>query len=242
MTRRPERMTMGARLVLLAIALGGWMLPNVASAIPIEVNTFLLNKSFENPGSGCPVSWTCVDSAGSYVVTSSQYTAGADGLPGFLLVPDGASAGRIPAALAGAGSLSQITSGTWIAGQEYTFTFWYGIPKTTVEDGQPSIAPPTIRVMMLSNGVTDSLCGAPCQVDLVPPAVGQWQQYVYSFTPTQNTGQSIGVAFFASTDANHEGVNFDIGTPTAVPEPGSMMLLSSGFLALAGVLRKRRGR
>ena len=67
----------------------------------IEINTLLSNPSFEGAlVSGCPSGWACNGEAGSYTPNtgtySNQYTAGSDGFPSGLIVPNGLQTGIIP--------------------------------------------------------------------------------------------------------------------------------------------------
>jgi len=224
-----------------AVVLLSFFASGTVCATSIEINTLLGNPSFENPiGSGCPTGWTCTGVFGVYIPIAGQFTPGSDGLPGSLIVPSGTQAAIAPINLSGSGNLSQSsTTATWVAGQQYMFTFWVGLPEISPIDGGAVSWPDTVRLYILANGVTDNLSGSGAiAFDIPSPGLGQWQQITATFTPAQDTGQFIGVDFFVSTSHNHQLVDFDIGTPTSpVPEPGGLLLMGSGLLGLAGVLR-----
>ena len=67
------------------------------------------------------------------------------------------------------------------------------------------------------------------------------------FAILTNTGQIDGNFIAAQIDSSGEvhNVEFDgtlpdgPGTPSSVPEPGTLALLGTGVLSLAGILRKR---
>jgi hypothetical protein len=95
-------------LALGAIVLGAGYASSASSAT-IFINPSLTNASFEtsNNPTATPPGWTPSGSpgAGAYTVTSAQYTAGADGLSGGRIVPDGTNAADAPSGLSGSGGL-----------------------------------------------------------------------------------------------------------------------------------------
>src|SRR5690348_4975205 len=94
--------------------------PSAVSANPIEINTLLTDPSLETLTNGCPTAWICDGSPGFgiYSPTASQYTPGADGLPGLRSVPDANFVSD------GSGSIRQTTDAIWAANTTYTFTFF----------------------------------------------------------------------------------------------------------------------
>jgi len=142
--------------------------PVPSYAATIEIDTLLTNPSFESPTTqnSCPTGWTCSQPTnagfGVYAPTSTQYTAGADGLPDSLLVPNGNQAVYSPDGTdAGAGTLEQDTTSTYAADTTYTFTFWVGLPNTFPpgtncpgEGAPPCVTvglPQTVRVYLLES-------------------------------------------------------------------------------------------
>ncbi len=224
------------------------------SASTIDIGTLLTNPSFESPTTFdvCPTSWICTGSPGPglgvYAPTSAQYTPGADGLGGGLVVPNGSQAAFGPTIIEGGGDLSQQTATPWIAGDTYTFTFWMGLPLTEPNGtgscpGNPTCSvyalPSLVQVYFTGNGVASSL---PFFVITDGPSLGQWKQETLSFTAQSGEGyigQNIGVDFHVVTSNNYQSVNFDIGDP--VPEPSYTALLGLG-LALLLLIRARSHR
>jgi hypothetical protein len=208
---------------------------NPADAATVVITSLLTNASFEIPASGCPTGWECDGSpgVGVYSPTGSQYTVGADGLPGDLTVPDGNQVLYFPDGLAGSGIIQQTTDTPWVAGNTYSYTFWLGTPYTEPDGTTPVTTAPTgaIRLYFLAGRVQ---AGLPAY-DLTPPPQGQWEQLTYTVTPDQlwasgAAGQNIGVMFFISTDASYESANIDEDPPTDSPEPGTFFL---GLAAIA---------
>ena len=211
-----------------------------------EINLDLTNPSFESPtGSGCPTGWTCGNSPGVsvYVVTSSQYTAGSDGLLSGI-VPNGTQAVYIPDDPSGSGSgtLQQTTSAVWQSNTTYTFTFYIGVPNNAPGvSGVPIVSAPTgaDRLYLLRNGTAGGIA-----FDLSAPSVGTWQQITETITPTelsQNSyiGGTIGVEFFASDNGNNQEVNFDISPQSqtsGVPGPVAGAGLPGLVFAFGGML------
>jgi hypothetical protein len=204
----------------------------------------LQNSSFElNPNkTSCPTDWTCGGTLGnpgfatSYDVTSAQYTAGADGIPG--VVPFGAAAATMPFPVEGSGSIMQTGLGSYVSGDTYQVDLWVGTPKTLPSDNTTATAAVgTITAYFLGNG------GAQLDaITVTPSAVGQWVSTPLTFTPTgDQIGQTIGFMLFVNGSpvgggsGNNAVADFDIG---AVPEPATFGLLGLGLLGL-GVARKK---
>jgi hypothetical protein len=240
-------------LVIPAAVLG---LIGTAQGATIDLGTLIANPSFENgnQASGCPVSWSCTGSPlpgfTSYTVTSAQYVAGADGLSGGKLTPDGTHAGSTPTTIEGSGAAFQTSGlGTYVAGNTYTLSFWAGRPLTEPDGVTPvSGFEPDVRAFLLANGVTGPLSGSPSSlVTVTDPGAGQWKLYTLSFSALAGgsyIGQNIGFEFYNGGTAglgNNLSVNFDIAPTPSVPEPSSMLLMFSG-LGLAGVALVRRRR
>ena len=112
-----------------------------------------------------------------------------------------------------------------------------GLPNTSPIDGGTAAWPDTVRLYILANGVTDNLSGTTNAIafDIPSPGLGQWKQMTETFTPAQDTGQTIGIEFFVSTSQNHQLVNFDIGTPVPEPSSWSMLCIAIGLIGLAGI-------
>ena len=216
---------------------------NPAHAATVGITSILTNPSFADadPLSGCPTAWECDGSpgVGVYTPTASQYTPDSDGLDPGLIVPDGSQAVYFPAGFAGSGIIQQTTDTPWVAGNTYTYTFWLGTPYTEPDGTTPVTTAPTgaIRLYFLANGVQ---AGLPAY-DLVPPPLGQWEEFTFTVTPDQlwesgATGLNVGVMFFMSTDSSYETANLD-EDPPGTPEPGTFFL---GLAAIAVICLQRR--
>jgi hapalindole biogenesis HpiC1 cyclase-like protein len=215
----------------LAVFLATFLAPSAVLANPIEINTLLTDPSLETLTNGCPTSWICSGSPGFgiYSPTASQYTPGADGLPGLTSVPDQTLVSD------GSGTMYQTTSAVWQADTTYTFTFFLGTPATLPDGTTPVIGPPTgaIRLYFLEGRVQ---AGMPAY-DLQAPAPGQWETLQFVVTPQQiweavAAGQKIGIMFFISPNSYFEAANIDIDPPPAVPEPATFALVLPAIAAL----------
>jgi hypothetical protein len=233
--------------------LAGLFACSTGFAAIISLDSVLQNPSFEagnqpiNMGDsvGCPVDWVCNGSPTpgfwSYTVTSSQYTAGSDGLAGGLIVPNGTHAASSPTPVEGSGSLTQTGLGTYTAGDTYNLDLWVGTPLTVPFDGTtPAGSVGTIILYFLGNGGADLL-----SVSLTAPTPGQWLSEPVSFTPAAGQiGQSIGLEIYVNSQpvgggsGNNRIADFDIA-PAVTPEPGTFAFVGLGLLGLRFVRRKR---
>ena len=211
----------------------------------VILDNTLLNSSFElgNQASGCPVDWTCAGPAGSglvtsYLVTSSQYTAGSDGLGGGLIVPFGTHAATTPTPIEGSGTMTQQVSATYLNNTIYTVDLWVGTPKVLPSDGTTPVLAPVavITAYFLGNG------GQVDAINVTAPAIGQWSLVQLNFDTTGQvvTGETIGFSLHVDAQGstgsgNQKIADFDIG---AVPEPATFALMGLGLLGL-GVVRKK---
>jgi hypothetical protein len=219
----------------------------------IDLSTLLANPSFEggNVGgttSGCPIGWICGGSPApgftSYAPTSAQYTAGSDGLPSGI-VPSGSFVATSPVPVEGSGSLMQTGLGTYIAGNTYTLNLWVGTPKTVpfcntlsspscVANVTPSGPIATITAYFFAAGGQGT--GAGSAVNILAPAIGQWQNIGLTYTPSAgDLGKAVGFEIFDNSGANNLIANYDI--VAATPEPTSLILIIG-----AARFRKRRSR
>ena len=228
------------RMTPAVIALG-LVASGTAYGVTVDVGTILSNPGFElglqpaipgNLGIACPAGWLCAGSpytgASAYLVTSAQYVAGADGLPGSAITPGGLYVATMPTPIEGSGSLKQVGLGTYAANTTYSLTIWIGTPLTVPFCGIPNADPGhcvanvtladsikaagnggVLRFYFLGNGANQLKA-----IDLPVPARGLWTSTTVTYTPsTENTlgiGQSIGVMIFESSGQNNELVNIDI--------------------------------
>jgi hypothetical protein len=188
-------------LSLAVVSLSLFAGPRTTWADAIAIDTLLANPSFEagpvGPAAPCPGAvngWTCIGDSGAYTPTT-QYVAGADGIAGNVLVPDGIRAGIAPRAAAGVGTLTQNLSATYIDGNTYSFTLWVGTPLFELNGTTATVGPPpaaNVSVFLTDGGGANLCSGAPCRFTFGElPARGQWAQYTYSPTITTFGGAIV---------------------------------------------------
>ena len=113
--------------------------PTSAATVNLNDAGFITNGGFDT---GALTPWVAggADSAGVYAPGASQYTAGSDGLAAGV-APSPRYVAYIPATGgAGAGSVQQTLTTTFLAGNTYTLTFYVGMPNQvfgTFSNGPP---------------------------------------------------------------------------------------------------------
>lgn len=232
-------------------------------ATTIEIDTLLNNASFEGSG-GWTYNGSPSPGGAVYAPTSNQYTAGADGLASGI-VPNGSNVAYIPTSVSGSGEIIQITSATYSANTDYTFSFWVGTPKTLANTSTSisttPINPSVLYGYWLRDGVANSNLGSGTNSNawtgtftITAPAVGQWQLETVtlsqqSIAAAVAVGHTIGIEFYDGGSQNDQEVNFDIGPATsggnggaATPLPAALPLFATGLgaMGLLGWRRKRK--
>jgi hypothetical protein len=246
------------------------MLAPSANASIINVNSLLVNPSFElgNQASKCPVGWSCTSTGtlpgfSSAAVSSSSYTAGSDGLPNGLIVPDGSTDAFSPTAAAGNGDIWQSSPTQTInSSNTYLLDFWVGDPLDSTGGF------PTFSVSWLTGGTPANLCGSTgnskgslkvlsgpsagtvtqtvtdggCVFSIPGPGAGQWIEYELSLTNAN--GSFLGVNFNNLAATNNQIVDLDmsatggvISQSAAIPEPWSILMLGTALLTLLGLAK-----
>jgi hypothetical protein len=189
------------------------------------------NFSFESPATttstGCPItSWTCVPNdvqQGVFDPTFAQY-------PNGIIVPDGNQAFYSNAA---GGTLSQTTGEAIAASTTYTIDVFVGDRTDTPFPGG--------SIILTHNGTP--IPGATFAI--TNPGNGFWQNQQNSVTIAAVNpfpGEFLGIRFVnaGGLQLNLDNVRLNSGSPQgAVPEPGTVLLLGTGLVAL-GILGRRK--
>ena len=123
--------------------------------------------------------------------------------------------------IAGSGSLKQVTGATYVAGDNYTYSFYVGVPLTS----QAWAAGSTVEAYFVEgpSGVQD---GLPGPIALTIPTPGHWLLETINLSSAQlaasaATGQDIGVFFFVSSAGGNSPVELD---SDATPPPVTLTL------------------
>jgi len=212
----------------LGLCLG--LLPAVAGATTITV----ANNSFEAPnqgGSGYSTnsitSWNGSSTFGVFVPTpSGEYTPGADGLPGNVLVPDGTQAAYV-----NVGNISQTLTGNTLAIGTYVLTVYVGQRADLTFGGA--------TIELLAGGMVDD------SITPAAPGSGQWKLETLTDVVTAsdgNLGQTLGIELTNNSSGgqvDYDLVNLSF-TPLALPLPGALSLFAGGLALMTGLTGRRR--
>ena len=124
------------------------------------------------------------------------------------------------------GGLSQ--SFSVAANQQYQLSFWYALNGTNTG----------VRALVTVDPIGESLNSALLQFTSAPSQdpIG-WKKYNATFTSTATSPVTLS---FESLSGGAQGILLDNVSVSAVPEPGTTMLLLAGIGALGFVARRRK--
>lgn len=215
-----------------AITLGGLLQAAALHATSLTVT----NPSFETlPAGG--LSFACG--------TGCSFSAGVGAIPGWTNSATGgefqpgeptnttffnvrASDGTPTIAYTDSGTISQVVGATVQTGVVYILLVDIGRRNDVAFDGTADL---------LINGVRYAAIGT-------APSAGNWATFTATYTGlTADAGKSITIELNTTgMEGDFDNVRLSDNTGTATPEPGTLMLMGSGLLGLAGFVRRRVNR
>jgi len=211
-------------------------------SLPLRADS-ITNGSFEAPvvpsgnftnfvsGSSGITGWTVVGAAGGVSIVSGTFTQNGisfpaeDGAQWLDLTGDGTNSNE---------GVQQTFATT--AGTQYTVSFWVGNV-----NNPGGIFGTTSTVDVLLGGTGGTLLLAARNASTTTGTL-TWEQFTTTFTATGSTSTLDFINADPASDNSNGLDNVSVnpsGTTPAVPEPSTLLLLSSGSLGLLGWARKR---
>ncbi len=177
---------------------------SIGSAFGATVDLFdgITNPLFAATPGNCPTSWACGGSPApgfaSYAPAPAHYAGGS---------PFSTSA-YSPTVLSGSGTIRQLTSLTWVAGNTYLLNLWAGLPKTEPDGTTPVVGWAQTARLYLTASDAEQVAA----FDIPNPGKNGFAANPISFTLPSNSpfaGKKISLLIFVSATQNYSA-NFAI--------------------------------